>query len=218
MFYRFILTSLPAWILSIGFLYPARWRPYTLFRFALLTGFALWFWLSPPSFIQVYGPIRRGEKVGVYAATHLVMHMVYAGRDNPAANILPLVRGRKAAVYATGPAGWTPGACRDVVNVELAAWQNGHFFQPFDERCGRGVVWEDRHRHRQMHERFTALGREGLQRDFVDHVESDLENGRDVWIVTKEGDDVLKWLREDLRFAVEPAAASGIWSVRIPRK
>ena len=180
--------------------------------------FIAWLFWSPPRLLIALTNLRQGRPTPATQARPepadgLANALVWSSNVHPARALRGLLHGQPAAVYATGSEGWTAGALDHVINYDLEAWRDPHFFQPEIEQCAHRAVWEDPQRHHRLHQLYAALGAAGLQQDFLAHVRADLGYGREVFVCAGDGDSLLAALRAEPGLTAEQAAPH-IWRVR----
>jgi hypothetical protein len=117
--------------------------------------------------------------------------------------LIATLRGRRVALYGHDLTHWTAAALPGIRSYDLRAWYDRHYFKPYQPACRHLSIRDDPTRHQRLHEWYATVGRQGLCRDFLQHIQADQAAGREVWLSASARDPALRWLRE-AGYTVEP--------------
>lgn len=216
-FYRFLLSCLPAAVLSIGFLGGGWVRKAWPVQLLLLAGFGLWIWHTPPRYFTRRAQVAQHEdldrtKFPLYSfqlRDPLTQAFSLAHMPSRTLDLEPWIVPHPCAVYARSWRQWEVAMYPTVTAYDLDAWTDPRVFQPFAQGPRNAHnqqewgVWGDGARVRSEQARMQAIGQAALPDLFRRQVERHLQAGRPVYILVDSGHAVLDWARATPAWTVE---------------
>ncbi len=232
-FYRFLLSGMPAAYLAIGFLFDRKCiRSPPWLQTAIRLGIAVWLIWPPLPYFKYRSAVAAHAANHATPSSHMVsspLWLAFKQAQTPAPDhgLKFFPANTPAAIYATPPRLWQIGALRSVTPYDANAWTEWRYFEDSSARVLLNSllpgVWGHTTRIRRIQAEMTAAGGySAAPRLFREQVENHLSGGRKVYLCVGQLHPLHRWATDNDAWSVNrvaeyPASPGtrrlGIWEI-----